>query len=250
MHVSSVLCAAALVSLLFLAAFLFWRRVWLFRNPRRTTPPGRSFVSPADGRVVYVKILRPGDDVVIIKQGVSATINDILREDVALPRLLIGIFMSPFDVHYNRAPSSGTIESIRHYPAVEKNVNMRTMHLRTLFRFPPYYKDSMHIIENERTVTRIGTRCNGRRISCYVVQIAGGHVSGIDSYMSEGDEVQRGAIFGMIRIGSQVDLILPYLSGFRAVVREGDRVRAGESILVGCDDDPKLSKGQEEGPGT
>jgi phosphatidylserine decarboxylase len=64
------------------------------------------------------------------------------------------------------------------------------------------------------------------------VQIAGGSVSGIDSYVAAGKKVTKGQIFGMIRIGSQVDLIIPYSDDVKVTVREGDKVRAGESILV------------------
>jgi phosphatidylserine decarboxylase len=47
-----------------------------------------------------------------------------------------------------------------------------------------------------------------------------------------GEEVGKGKIFGMIRIGSQVDLVLPYERGMKILVQPGDRVRAGETILI------------------
>ena len=60
--------------------------------------------------MVYVRKVEPGEDVVAIKQGVRATVKDILRQDVDRPKLVIGIFMSPFDVHCNRAPLTATID--------------------------------------------------------------------------------------------------------------------------------------------
>ena len=98
------------------------------------------------------------------------------------------------------------------------------MHWRILLRRPPYYRDSTHIVQNERTVTKIA--------GCYVVQIAARTVAGIDGYFRPGDYVERGAIFGMIRIGSQVDVVLPWCDGMKVRVRPGDRVRAGETVLV------------------
>ena len=69
-------------------------------------------------------------------------------------------------------------------------------------------------------------------MSCYVVQIAAKTVSGIDSYLKPGDTIKRGAIFGMIRIASQVDLVIPWREDWSLRVRPGDRVRAGEMVMV------------------
>ena len=57
-------------------------------------------------------------------------------------------------------------------------------------------------------------------------------VAGIDSYVREGDSVDRGAIFGMIRVGSQVDIIVNWREDMTVRVRPGDRVRAGQTVLV------------------
>ncbi|HMK37316.1 MAG TPA: phosphatidylserine decarboxylase [Desulfomonilaceae bacterium] len=214
------------------AAFLFWRYVWFFRSPPRTIPQAESIVSPADGTIVYVKAVLPHEEVLVIKQGLAASVNDIVREDMEAPKILIGIFMSPFNVHYNRAPIAGRVERITHYPAKTANVNMGPMHIRTLFNRSPFYENSFHIVENERTVTRIKGRFKGSEISCYVIQIAGKSVSGIDSYIPEDGDVGKGEIFGMIRIGSQVDVVVPQMSGMTVKVEPGDRVRAGESVLA------------------
>ncbi|MDQ1240114.1 MAG: phosphatidylserine decarboxylase [Thermodesulfobacteriota bacterium] len=213
-------------------AFLYWRYVWFFRNPDRMISAGESFVSPADGTVVYCKRLRPDDEVITIKQGVEARIEDIAKEHIEGDKILIGIFMSPFDVHYNRAPIAGTIEAIHHYPAKTENRHMGPMHLRILLGRSPFYDNSLHIIENERTVTRIKGSFRGVPTECYVIQIAGKSVRGIDSYVPIGDPVARGQIFGMIRIGSQVDVVIPDWGNAVIKVKTGDRVRAGESVLI------------------
>ncbi|MCX7891819.1 MAG: phosphatidylserine decarboxylase [Burkholderiales bacterium] len=214
------------------ALYLFWRYVWFFRNPRRVVPPGDGLLSPADGRVVYVREVGPGEPVVSVKKGLAATLHDLVREHVEAPRLVIGVFMSPFDVHYNRAPLSGAVGYVRHYPGRGPNLHMGAMHWRLLLRRPPYHRGSEHIVANERTVTRIDGELGGTPLSCYVVQIAARTVAGIDSYVPPGGRVERGAIFGMIRIGSQVDLVIPLRPDLRARVRPGERVRAGETVLV------------------
>lgn len=214
------------------AAFLYWRYVWFFRNPPRHIPSGNNIVSPADGTVVYVKRVKPNDDVIVIKEGMSARIQDIVREDVQTPKVLIGTFMSPFDVHYNRAPLAGTVDFIRHHPARTRNVDMKSMHFRTVFGLRPLYRNSLHILENERTVTRISGTFKDSPISYYVIEIGGGHVHGIDSYFPQGSQVSKGEIFGMIRIGSQVDLVLPELPNLKINVEPGDVVRAGETVVA------------------
>jgi phosphatidylserine decarboxylase len=220
--------AAALAA----GAYAYWRYVWFFRNPARVAPAERGLVSAADGVVVYVKRFERGDDVIHVKQGLAATLTDIVAEDLPAPKLVIGVFMSPFDVHYNRAPIDGAVSLVRHHPGRGRNVHMGPMHWRILLRRPPYYRNSTHLVRNERTVTRIDGAIGGKSLACYVVQIAAKTVAGIDSYIAEGKPVARGEIFGMIRIGSQVDVVVPWHEDLRVRVKPGDRVRAGETILI------------------
>jgi len=224
-----VISGAAL--LLLISAYLYWRYIWFFRNPGRT-PRGSGLVSPADGRVVYAQEVGPREKVIAIKRGAAASINDICRQDLACPKIHIGIFMSPFNVHYNRAPLSGEIKFIHHYPSDPKNVQMLPMHWRSLFRRTDYTRNSLHLLQNERTVTCIEGLYREQRLPCYVVQIAGKRVRGIESFFKAGQRVDHGEIFGMIRIGSQVDIVVPREVGLKIRVRTGDRVRAGETLLI------------------
>jgi phosphatidylserine decarboxylase len=226
-----VIAALALAAML-AAAWAFWRYYWFFRDPPRTPPEVPGLVSAADGTVVYVKRVAPGQDVVVIKQGVAAKVRDIAREDDATEKLVVGVFMSPFDVHFNRAPLAGRVGSIRRYPAEHENAHMGEMHWRTLTGALPLYRGSAHIVQNERAVTRIDGAWHGAPLSVYVVQIGARTVRGIDSFMAPGEAVARAQTFGMIRVGSQVDLVIPWREGMRALVHEGDRVRAGETLVV------------------
>ena len=232
MGASRLRLAAALVFVGLALGYLFWRHVWFYRNPPRTPPAEAGLVSPADGTVVYVRAVAPGEEVVVIKQGVRALVKDILRADVDEPKVVIGIFMSPFDVHFNRAPLDGDVRFVRHYRAQSENAYMATMHWRTVLGVEPYYSDSMHIVQNARTVTCFDGEYRGSPLTAYVVQIGARTVHGIDSYYAPGARVARGTTFGMIRIGSQVDLVVPHRAALTVAVRPGERVRAGETILV------------------
>jgi phosphatidylserine decarboxylase len=213
------------------SGYLYWRFIWFFRNPGRR-PPGSGLVSPADGRVVYVREVGPREKVIVIKKGTSASVNDICRQDLASPKFHIGIFMSPFNVHYNRAPLTGEIKFMHHYPPEPMNVQMFPMHWRSLCRRRDYTRNSRHLLQNERTVTCIEGWYREQRLACYVVQIAGKRVRGIENFFKPGQALDRGEIFGMIRIGSQVDLVVPQAPGLKLCVRTGDKVRAGETPLI------------------
>jgi len=229
---ADILFGAIAFAVFLIGLFHFWRYVWFFRNPSRRIPEGERILCPADGTVVYAERVSAGLPTVSIKDGRSLLISDVVREDVPEAKYLIGVFMSPFDVHFNRAPIAGTIDFIRHHPARLKNFHMTSMHWRSLLHRLPLYENSPHIIENERTVTRISGRFKGEPLSCYVVQIAGGSVHGIDSYFPEGNRLNRGQIFGMIRIGSQVDTVVTCKPFMTIKVKPGDKVKAGESVLV------------------
>jgi phosphatidylserine decarboxylase len=114
------------------AVYLYWRYVWFFRNPARVSPPGENIVSPADGTVVYIRVIKANHEVLTIKQGVSARLTDIVKEDLDYPKLSVGIFMSPFNVHYNRVPLAGQVDAIKHHPPEPANLAMTSMHWRTV----------------------------------------------------------------------------------------------------------------------
>jgi phosphatidylserine decarboxylase len=119
-----------------------------------------------------------------------------------------------------------------HPASAEGNVSMTAMHWRSVLGLEPRYTGSMHIVQNERTVTRLEADYRGGKLPLYVVQIGALTVSGIDSYFKPGQRVERGDTFGMIRVGSQVDLVLPWREGIELLAKPGDRVTAGETILA------------------
>ena len=102
MEISGLVAGALSATLIALAAYGYWRYVWFFRNPPRSPPAGDSLIAAADGTVVYVRKVSADQDVIHVKKGLAARLVDIVREDQPLPNLVIGVFMSPFDVHYNR----------------------------------------------------------------------------------------------------------------------------------------------------
>ena len=84
------------------------------------------------------------------------------------------------------------------------------------------------VFENERATTII----EQDELQVAVVQIASRLVRQIASFVREGQEVAVGQRIGVIRLGSQVDLVIPAREGLKVVVYPGARVRAGESIIA------------------
>jgi len=168
---------------------------YFFRDPARVTPMREGLViAPADGRVSRIANAVPPKEI-----GLS---------DRPLPR--VSIFMSVFDCHVNRSPTSGRIERIAYHPGTFINADLD--------------KASE---DNERNALVIAT-ANGERIG--VVQIAGLIARRIVPFVREGVSIGAGERFGLIRFGSRVDVYLP--EGVKALVAEGQISIAGETIIA------------------
>ena len=122
----------------------------------------------------------------------------------------ISIFMNVFNVHVNRIPFGGKIDSLKYYPGAFFNASLD--------------KASK---ENERMVIKIKLD-NGLII--YVVQIAGLIARRIKCDLEEGKIVKAGEKFGIIRFGSRVDVYLPM--NFTLNVLEGQTIIGGETVLA------------------
>jgi phosphatidylserine decarboxylase len=187
-----LLAAAGLLALhLYLSGTVFLVLAALvlnfFRDPERDVPqtPGL-IVSPADGRVVQVV--------------------DETHEGRPVRRL--SIFMSPLDVHVNRAPIAGVIESVSYRKGT----------------FGIAAKDEASI-ENEQNVFTLA----GEQDKVIVKQIAGVVARRIVFWKRVGDRLARGERVGLIKFGSRVDVL--FEPGIKLRVKVGDRVRAGSTIL-------------------
>lgn len=192
------------------ASLLFWR---FFRDPERIAPEDENTIlSPADGKVIYVKKIEKGAIPYSEKNGKKFSLSDFTQfEAIPSEGYLIGISMNFLNVHVNRAPIAGKVFVIR-------RIKGGFISLRK--------KEA--VIRNERALTVID---NGY-LKAGVVQIASRLVRKIVLYTGEGHEIERGQRIGMIRFGSQVDLILPSSPALHIEVEPEDNVRAGVSIVA------------------
>ena len=152
-----------------------------FRDPDRA--PGEGLVSPADGVVQSIDEWEDG-------------------------RTRVAVFMSPLDVHVNRAPLDARVKSVSHVPGGF---------------VPAFNKESE---ENERVVWLLETSVG----ELEVVQIAGTVARRIVPYLEAGAQVRKGDRIGIIRLGSRVDTYLP--PGYAPAVKVGDRTVAGVTTIA------------------
>ena len=184
-----------------------------YRDPTRTAPDRDDVVvSPADGVVIYVRKSERGLLPVSDKHGRRYPLDELTRTPLQSDdAVVIGIAMNFADVHVNRAPLDGRVVFRQHFPG----------------RFGSLRKPEM-VFENERATTVI----EGHNLQVAVVQIASRLVRQIAIFLKEGEDVARGQRLGVIRLGSQVDVVLPARDHVRITTRVGERLRAGESIIA------------------
>ena len=178
------------IPLIILSILLTTFTLNFFRDPERTTPnKDKIVVSPADGRVLFVK----------------EVLDDKFINGKAK---LVSIFMSPLNVHVNRIPISGKVDYLKYIKG------------DYIAAFEDKASD-----RNERTEIGI-TSAAGKVL---FTQIAGFVARRIICDLREGDAVNIGNRFGMIKFGSRVDIIVPF--EWQVKVKKDDNVTAGETIL-------------------
>tara|TARA_B100001769_G_scaffold91555_1_gene70346 strand:+ start:1821 stop:2477 length:657 start_codon:yes stop_codon:yes gene_type:complete len=178
------------VLILFISLLTFLFFLQFFRNPKIIKKIDENLIiSPANGEIVHI--------------------GEIFEEEYYKEkRLLISIFMSPFDVHINRNPISGIVEYYKYHKG------------KYLVAWHP--KSST---KNERTTTVIANN----QISILVRQIAGLVARRIINYSTVGEKVNQSNQLGFIKFGSRADIFLPL--GFKPNVKLKQKTKAGVTVL-------------------
>ena len=209
-HPASIAVALVAVYCLLLVGIML---LHFFRDPERKDPSiENGLVSPADGTVIYVKRIEACKVPVPEKKKRRMELTELTGTGGAVVSgYHVGIEMNILNVHVNRAPAAGRVTFQKHIPG-------RFLSLRD-----PYAP-----FRNERLSTVIETG----RFSVTVIQIASRLVRRIVSYIDLEERVSRGQRIGMIKFGSQVDLIIPDVPGLTIAASAGDAVIAGETVIA------------------
>ena len=177
---------------LFASVVVFILFLQFFRNPQRNwVIQDGAVIAPADGKVVVIEEV---DEPEYIKDK----------------RIQVSIFMSPFNVHVNRNPISGTVSYFKYHPG------------EYLVAWHP--KSSTL---NERT-TAVIKHHSGTEV--LFRQIAGAVARRIRYYIEEGDSVEQNKEMGFIKFGSRVDVFLPLNASIE--VELGQKTKGGQTILA------------------
>jgi phosphatidylserine decarboxylase len=167
-----------------LAAFM----AFFFRDPRRQPPTDANLVvAPADGRVTRVRPV------------------EALSERSAN---VVSIFLSPFDVHINRAPIAGKITNVAY----------------TRGKFLMATDENASVVNEQNALT-----IEGERITVVCKQIAGILARRIVCWKRVGESVGLGERFGLIKFSSRTDVLLP--ANVEILVAEGARVKGGTTVI-------------------
>lgn len=184
---------AMLQNIVILASIVIYLLIFqFFRIPNIViNADSNQVLAPADGKVVVVE---------------KTTENEHFKDE----RIQISIFMSPLNVHNNRAPVAGKVKSFIYHKG------------KYLVAWHP--KSST---DNERT-TMVMTMANG--VEILVRQIAGAMARRIKWYVKEGSELTQGQEFGFIKFGSRVDVFLP--TDAKVIVSLGTKTKGGQTVLA------------------
>ncbi|WP_417394059.1 phosphatidylserine decarboxylase [Gimesia chilikensis] len=183
--------------------------VWFFRNPQRAIPAGEGvIVSPAD--------------------GTFDTIEEIAHHEyIGGPAIEIGIFLSIFNVHINRMPVAGKIIKLAYRPGKCLNA-LRPESTRLNERLEVYLQ--MPEPTNRPMLVQQITGAIARRIVCR---------------LKPGDELTKGAQFGMIKLGSRTVIVFPQEEGLEILAKPGDKLKAGSTILAKYAESPTEASNEE-----
>ncbi len=176
------------------AIFLIWVLAF-FRNPTRIPPNNpKAVLSPADGTITHIIEVDEPDFI-----GGKAK--------------MIGIFLSIFNVHLNRAPFKGVVKFIKYHEGKFHDA-----------------RDEKSLSENESNAIGFETEQKGAE-KILIKQIAGLLARRIVCDVKIGDKVDAGDVVGMIKFGSRTEIYLPIDANFDIEVKVGDKVNAGTTIL-------------------
>jgi phosphatidylserine decarboxylase len=178
-----------------LAVILLWALMF-FRDPERRCPQDSNLLlAPADGHITEVETITEASFI----KG---------------PALRIGIFLSIFDVHINRAPCNIRIEKITYTKGKYLNaMNPQSGRLNEANKLDMIRTDN----PKDKLIVRQVSGAIARRIVCAA---------------SEGQELAGGERFGMIKFGSRTELYVPVQENAKCLVQIGDKVKAGLTPLV------------------
>jgi phosphatidylserine decarboxylase len=212
----------------------FLSEQYFFRDPVRPIYADASyFFAPADGVILYQRNLAADETLVEIK-GRSYSLREAMRNDTfAKSCLVIGIFMTLYDVHVNRVPFAGTLNFEPLPPIDTYNRPMLAVEEELVQGHASSLRGADYLFSNQRVLSRVFASTLG--LTYYLLQIADYDVACITPFGNrQNRHYAQNERFSQIRFGSQVDLIIPLTDRWRlqTLLSDTTHVQAGVDPLV------------------
>ncbi|HEX5623037.1 MAG TPA: phosphatidylserine decarboxylase [Sulfuricurvum sp.] len=207
---------------------------YFFRDPNRAVYSDSSyFFAPADGVVLYADVVK-ADEVIVDIKGKSYSLQDAMRDETYdKESLVIGIFMTFYDVHVNRIPYSGRLSYKELDTIGTHNLPMLDIEKNLVEKLNLNTENADYLFNNQRLLNTVFSMGLGQEY--YVLQIADYDVDRITPFrLKQNQSFAQNQRFSMIRYGSQVDLIIPLSNRFEytPIVKAGTHVEAGVDPVV------------------
>jgi phosphatidylserine decarboxylase len=173
---------------------IYYHAIRFFRDPDRKTPSDANLlISPSD--------------------GIVTDLHEVKDEDFPGGRAFrMSIYLSPWDVHLNRNARNAKVGEVRYFPGRFLNARHKNC-----------------AIQNEQLWVDL-IEDNGRTVR--IKQISGAMARRLVCWIKPGDMVVAGERYGMIKYGSRADVLIPIADDYSVIAKVGDRVYAGETVLV------------------
>ncbi|MBU1202050.1 MAG: phosphatidylserine decarboxylase family protein [Nanoarchaeota archaeon] len=201
-----MLTTILIVIFVFVLLFSFFYKFYFLRDPVRKIPVGDNILSPADGKIILIRPYN-SNNLKVDKRFFGAV--KTFTRDVSKEGYIVSIFMNVFDVHINRAPITGKVKYVKHTKGKFLNAEIEAS-----------------TFENENVQILI----QKDDFKVKMIQIAGLIARRIVPFVKKNESVIRGQRIGLIKLGSQVTLILPKTVNIK--VKVGQKVYAGETVIA------------------
>ena len=205
-----------------------------FRDPSRAVfSDSTLFFAPADGIILYQRQVQPADCIVEIK-GRAYSLRQAMQDEMFDKEcLVIGIFMTMYDVHINRLPYKGFLSYKQLDPITTLNRPMLDVEHSLVNELVIDHDHADYLHSNQRALNRV--YAPDLQQDYYILQIADYDVDCIMPFnLRQNIPVAQNRRFSQIRFGSQVDLIIPLSERYRFEVLQavGVQVEAGVDPLI------------------
>jgi len=219
--------------LLWLGLYYYMKQIHFYRDPKRSPddPDIKAIVSPADGRLIYIRQVKDGkivsnklDTAIELTEVTKFPGNEDLKEG-----WLMGVYMSPADVHFNYSPIAGQVKAVYKHQA-KVNLPMIDMweYINFMFlrRAVDLFTRRFHF-ENERTTLLIETP----ELKTIVVMIADKFVNKIRLFVKEDQALEKSTKLGFIDRGSQADLFIAR-TDIEITAKVGQKMYGGKTVVA------------------